>query len=312
MVEIRNDLEKKELILEYFTPITESAQVNDDFIIKGVAINAVTTLNNHTFLEEEMKPAAISLKGVPLLVDHNNSVESIKGRVFESNFNPGAKRIEFSAVVKDKKIKEMIIDGRLNSVSVGATVKEVEEGENGNLIPRGIKFHELSLVAVPADDGATFTTSLNEAFEKSHSIAEMPKIETNTSIKEVKNMKEELQTNQEVEEMKSKLEEQEKQLKEYKAKERAELEKSYEEKCNSKKGKGLNISELSDVTLKLLMEQLDTIEVEEPKEEEVKAEPVTEESEESEEENEEEVAEESAKFVQMNGSLKGGAFTIKY
>ena len=151
--------------LSYNVPILENASVNNQFIIKGIAINETTTGNNHKFLGEELKLAADTLKGVPLLVDHDNTVASIKGRVLESLYDEANKRIPFAASVMDKNIKEMIIDGRINSVSVGAVVKEIEE-DKGTLIPRGITFKELSLVAVPADPSATFTFALTEAYKK--------------------------------------------------------------------------------------------------------------------------------------------------
>ena len=135
-----------DLKLNYNVPIVESAQINGDFLIQGIAINSTTTGNNHKFLAEELEPAAVTLKGVPLLVDHNNSVDSIKGRVVEGMFDQLNKNIKFEAKVVDQKIREMINDGRLNSVSVGAAVKDIEEGEDGTLIPRGIQFKELILI----------------------------------------------------------------------------------------------------------------------------------------------------------------------
>jgi phage head maturation protease len=150
----------------YNIPIEESSMLNDDFIIAGTAINAITTSNNHKFLPEVLKESANSLIGVPLLVDHENKVENIKGRVFSAGYDEVGQRIPFKAKVMDKMCREMIKDGRLNSVSVGATVdpKNIEEDKDGCLIPRNIQFRELSLVAVPADQGATFGIALKEAY----------------------------------------------------------------------------------------------------------------------------------------------------
>lgn len=158
-------MQAKNLELNYFVPITENASFNGEFLIKGVAINATTTANNHKFLEEELMSSATSLNGVPLLVDHNNTIESIKGRVHNGFYNEVAKRIEFEAKVMDEKIKQMIKNGLINSVSVGASVDNIEEDTDGSLVPRGIKFRELSLVAVPADNGATFGMALKEAYK---------------------------------------------------------------------------------------------------------------------------------------------------
>lgn len=156
------------LNFNYNVAIEESGTIDSDFIIAGTAINATITSNNHQFLPEVLKESADTLIGVPLLVDHENKVENIKGRVFYAGYDELNKRVPFKAKVMDNKIKEMIRDKRLNSVSVGATVdpKDIEEGENGCLIPRHIVFRELSLVAVPADQGATFSVAMNQAYQK--------------------------------------------------------------------------------------------------------------------------------------------------
>src|SRR3972149_1222641 len=154
----------QELILNYNVPIIESGILDNDFIIQGIAINATTTGNNHKFLVEELKESAGTLKGVPLLVDHKNEISAIKGRVITGEFDEPNTRINFKAKVVDNEIKQMIKNGLINSVSVGAAVREIEE-QGDVLIPRGIVFKELSLVAVPADAGATFTTALQEAYK---------------------------------------------------------------------------------------------------------------------------------------------------
>jgi len=154
----------EEIKLIYNVPITESGMLDSDFLIQGTAINATITSNNHKFLGEELRSSASTLNGVPLLVDHDNRIESIKGRVILGEYDEANSRINFKAKVKDFSIRQMIKDGLINSVSVGAAVKEIEEGQDGILIPRGICFKELSLVAVPADAGATFTTALAEAY----------------------------------------------------------------------------------------------------------------------------------------------------
>jgi hypothetical protein len=68
-----------EIKLIYNIPITESGMMDNDFLINGVAINATITANNHKFLSEELRESASTLNGVPLLVDHDNRIESIKG-----------------------------------------------------------------------------------------------------------------------------------------------------------------------------------------------------------------------------------------
>jgi len=153
------------LKFNYQVPIIESAFVNDDFIITGTALNATITSNNHKFLAEELRKSANTLSGVPLLIDHRNEVDAIKGRVISGEFDEHEPKVNFRAHVIDETMKEMIKDGRIDSVSVGCDVEEIEESNDGFFIPHGIEFKELSLVAVPADAGATFQIALSEAYE---------------------------------------------------------------------------------------------------------------------------------------------------
>ena len=141
----------------------------NEFFIEGTAINVTTTSNGHVFLAEELEPSAESLKNTPLLKDHTNSVDNIVGKVVESRFENN--KVPFKAQVIDKAIQEKIELGLINSVSVGAQVKAIEEELNeekeptGNYILRGITFKELSLVAIGADENATFAMAISEAMK---------------------------------------------------------------------------------------------------------------------------------------------------
>lgn len=159
---------EKQLMFEYLVPIKESVSVGKDFIIKGVAINETTTRNNVRYMGEELSKAAPSLQGKPILKDHENSVDNIIGRVMKSSYDPMMKCVCFEGKVMEKKYQEMITDGRINSVSIGAMVSSVEtsEEEGSPMIPRGIDFVELSLVAIPADPNAGFAQAMCESFKK--------------------------------------------------------------------------------------------------------------------------------------------------
>lgn len=170
--------------LSYNVPIQVSeALENDDFIIHGVAINSIITDNQHNFLAEELETAAGSLMNKPLLKDHENKTDSIVGRVIGADFDSTTQSVRFKAKINSteqgKRIRELIKSGDLNTVSIGANVTSMDE-ENGMLTPKGIKFKELSVVAVPADDGATFTfrgsnflLALEEAYKKSKEVKYM-------------------------------------------------------------------------------------------------------------------------------------------
>jgi len=160
----RKSKQKMNLKFNYTVPFVSEGIIDDQFIIAGTAINSTITSNNHKFLPEELNKSAVTLKGVPLLKDHRNEVDAIVGRVLEANFDEETESIPFKAKVNDETVKKLIKRGDLNTVSIGAEVSDIEESEDGVLIPRGIKFKELSLVAVPADEGATFSIALKEAY----------------------------------------------------------------------------------------------------------------------------------------------------
>ena len=122
---IKEPKSKMDLKFNYQVPIIESAFINDDFVITGIALNAITTSNNHKFLPEELRKSADTLSGVPLLIDHRNEVEAIKGRVLKGEYDEVEPKVNFRAHVIDSTIQGMIKDGRINSVSVGCTVEEL-------------------------------------------------------------------------------------------------------------------------------------------------------------------------------------------
>ena len=85
---------------DFSVPITESVtKSNQDFLIKGTAINAGKTRNDTIFVEEELMVSASSLIGKPLLKDHDNVIDSIVGKVIDAKFNQN--KIDFEAKVID-------------------------------------------------------------------------------------------------------------------------------------------------------------------------------------------------------------------
>ena len=275
---------EKLIQLSYSIPLIEQGMVNDEFTIAGVAINSVTTSNNHTFLSEELRDATETLRGVPLLTDHENKIANIKGRVSEAHFDEIEDNIKFKAVVKDPKIAEMIKSGLIDSVSVGAAVKDIEEGENGDLIARGIIFKELSLVAVPADSGATFGVAMKEAYATKVD-SQLVKGGLNMTKKELI----ETEAEETTEETKTETEEETKEEPEEKSEEEAKEEPKEEEKTE-------------DVSAKIL-DKLESIESRLNKIESADADekPAEEKEEEADEEDEE--TEESFKIVEGRRSF---------
>lgn len=172
-------------LLEFFVPITESFDKEDNLMIRGVAINETTTLNNVKYVAEELEKAAPSFRNVPILLDHKNEIKNIVGRTTENVvWNAVNKRIEFEGKIMDKQIKAMIKDGRIGSVSIGAKVTDLTEEDDGSMKAVGIRGLEISLVAVPGDQAANFAQAVTHSFK----LKEMAKLKS-SSIKQL-NLKE--------------------------------------------------------------------------------------------------------------------------
>lgn len=154
-------------VLEFFVPIEEKVfdEDTDEFLIRGVAINETTTLNNVKYIAEELERAAPTFRNVPILLDHRNEVKNIVGRTTANvNFNSANRRIDFEGKIMDKAIREMIKDGRIQSVSIGAKVNDLVDEKDGSKKATGIRGLELSLVAVPGDSQANLAQALQHNF----------------------------------------------------------------------------------------------------------------------------------------------------
>lgn len=170
LVEVKGAAKKKAFCkVEYSMMIMEKRSVlNGDkevMEIKGVAIKAGKSRNGVIYEAEELKNAAKTLEGKPLLLDHVAEIDSIVGRVVESVFDIMDESIRFTAEIMDERIKEMVRDGRIQNVSIGAIVEDMEE-DGEDLIAKGIEFLELSLVSVPGIAGAKID-SFDEALKRS-------------------------------------------------------------------------------------------------------------------------------------------------
>jgi len=163
---------------EYFVPIelveTVPTEVKEDltgqpFLVRGTAINETITRNNVKYPAEELKKGVHTLQNKPILKDHNNSVDSIVGRTTENvYFDEITKSIKFEGKIMEKKYQDMIKDGRITNVSIGASVKDlvkVESDDTSYLEAKGLEFLELSLVPVPGDAHATIGQALAEAYD---------------------------------------------------------------------------------------------------------------------------------------------------
>jgi len=154
-------------VIEFYMPINESVSTNGNFIIRGVAINETTTRNGITYVAEELEKSAYTFRNKPILLDHNNSVKNIVGRTTENvSYNDIKRAIMFEGKVMDKEIQQMIKDGRITNVSIGAKVQDlVDDKDAGTVKAVGIEGLEISFVAVPGDPNAGIASALWESYE---------------------------------------------------------------------------------------------------------------------------------------------------
>jgi len=153
-------------VLEFEMPISSTITEGSKMKIKGTAINEVTTRNKVKYIAKELEKAAPTFRNVPILLDHKNEVQAIVGRSTNNvNWNPQTRALEFEANIMDEKIQQMINDGRITSVSIGAQVDDLVEQEDGSMLATGIRGLELSLVAVPGDPNANIAMAMQESFD---------------------------------------------------------------------------------------------------------------------------------------------------
>ena len=171
----------KKQILNFVVPIENSYSRDDEFLIKGTAINSTTTRNGVKYTSEELSKSATTLKNKPILKDHKNSVDNIVGRTTNAYFEN--EKVVFEGRIVDEEIRQKIQQGLITSVSVGAMVEEVpyeedESGEfTGTVLAKGIDFVELSLVAIPADPEAGLSQAILNSLKTEKKEADLQEAE---------------------------------------------------------------------------------------------------------------------------------------
>jgi len=217
------EIDPKFTILEYSVPI-EISEAGRDFIITGTAIDATVSRNNIRYLPEELQKATHSLKGRPILDTHKqDSVKNILGTVSDAWYEKDTKAIKFKGKIMDRDIRNMISDGRVSRVSIGARVQDLEEEEDSDIrTPKGLEFMELSLVPIEGVPNATISQAL---FEKFNFLEEVERLHGEMVMEDKKIDKMELEK---IEKLIDKLETFENYLKEQEKEKSAEEEKKEE------------------------------------------------------------------------------------
>jgi phage head maturation protease len=147
---------------------------NDIVKVSGYAVHE-GTFNDITVTAEELQKSVQSLVGKPLLVNHSNNTTSVVGKITQAavGVDPtnGKKAVAYEANfdAAEKDILRKMQLGFLDSTSVGFGCDHICSicgseiwkcshwfGDDGfQLLAKNIEFHELSIVAVPADKDAT-------------------------------------------------------------------------------------------------------------------------------------------------------------
>ncbi len=114
-------------------------------LIHGRAIHPVKTLHPEewpevrVYLEGELKKAAHTLVGSPILLDH---MYILDGKILSGEYEDGA--VEYVAELKDERVLEWIKDGTIRHCSVEYDWGSLEKVDG--VAPRGIRFTGLSLL----------------------------------------------------------------------------------------------------------------------------------------------------------------------
>src|SRR3990167_10073168 len=149
--------------------------------IKGTAIEEGVSRHQIRYTKEELEKSHHSLKGRPMLKDHESKVDNIVGKVLESTgvFEDGKYKIKFESVVSDARVEALINSGLLETVSVGATAARIvkENDDDEVMLAEGLEYLELSFTPTPGIAGATFKPAQNSIKSEENKIDEVKKEE---------------------------------------------------------------------------------------------------------------------------------------
>ena len=208
LINMINEDNPKFSLVEYYVPIDISETGGKDFMITGTAVDASVSRNNVRYLPEELQASVTTLKGVPILDSHKQeSVKNILGIVQDAFFDNSTNSVKFKGKIMDKEIQNMISDGRIRNVSIGARVKDLPKDEDSETrTAKGIEFLELSLVPIQGVKNATISQAL---FEKQSFVDDVENILKQIELENGEdNMTEEIKEvkNEEVEALKKQVE----------------------------------------------------------------------------------------------------------
>lgn len=249
-------------------------------VVRGVAVKAGVSRNGILYTTEELEKFAPTLKGRPMLKDHNAMTDNTIGLVEDSTYSE--EKVYYNGWVKDAATNERIADGRIKEVSIGAVAgRLVKESEDSDvLIAKDMVAMELSTTPCPGVVGTSITQALKqigEAETAEEKAGVLPIMESVDTIKEFDSSNESKEVNKMV---KSEIKEEEQPQEEEKAEEEQPEEEAKEEEKTEEKVQALKVdidtSKLDEALMKMeKLKQLkeEIAEGEEEKPEEKPAEP---------------------------------------
>ncbi|RLI12254.1 hypothetical protein DRO33_02900, partial [Candidatus Bathyarchaeota archaeon] len=149
--------------------LVEAFELATPLRIRGTAIKAGLSRNWRLYLAEELKAAAKTLEGAPVYLEHVSADKAV-GKVVRAWWDDDELAVKFEAEIYDEEVAEKIRLGLIRHVSIAADYELLEPFDG--VAPRGLRFRELSLVAVPGVPEANIEVverlleHLNDAFEK--------------------------------------------------------------------------------------------------------------------------------------------------
>lgn len=169
------------------------------FFIAGNAIEVGVSRNKVNYSPEELKIAAKTLIGKPLLLNHgDNDVRNIMGKITDASFENNGVPFKAEIDTDEHTILSKLRKGYINSVSIGADYKSIDVDKEGIKHPKGLEFLELSLVPIAGVPNATISQVIEERFEiKKMEDENMEKEGLQAKIEELEKANKSLQTEKE-------------------------------------------------------------------------------------------------------------------
>ena len=143
-------------MIRFNIPIEKSTDVKGDFIVEGVATASNVDLDGDVISPELIKSLKSSLRGKPILKDHNRSVDAMVGVVEDAWESDGRLFVRAKISKTAEKERTLLQEGILRSFSIGGFVPSdgYDYDEEGHRIIKSLEIEEISFTPTPANPEA--------------------------------------------------------------------------------------------------------------------------------------------------------------